>query len=720
MVTDDAGAIERMLEAARLFVEHGLSTDDSVFTPGTPIWTAAHADELVRHYVENLDTGTGGFFEKLTDQLAQASDGAVQLMAELLCLNTLPLADYTSTRKRANVERVLAMMSEPVPMPSSLDRAIEGGAFNGGVAFKTQRWAQLAFLVAFLARWKGFDAARRAQLLADPYALRDELVATPTPTNRAPAQQAALAYMIFPGTFEPIVSVDDKRRIRAAFAGEIGGAGDDVDRDLESIQAVLAGREGGWVDFYRPPWRERWQPVEKPSPESVPARRAWFVRSGEGDELVARWVTEGWISRPAAHLEDIDTSTDRDGIRAAVDLGYSGTSQHARETKVDEIETVLHRMRPDDVVLAVVDDEASIGRLTSKATVVVESGEGARLRRDASWRSEPVAVSTLPTTLAARLGARGVLEITEHLEALDALLAGEVTGAGAADLVLEPATEELADRLLLPRAWLQECVDLLGEQRQLILYGPPGTGKTFVSREIAHHLAGRSCTTLVQFHPAYSYEDFFEGYRPTERGEGAVGFALQPGPFRRLVDQARENPAEPHVLVIDEINRGNLAKIFGELYFLLEYRGEAIDLMYGGADGEAFTLPPNVLVIGTMNSADRSIALVDAAMRRRFAFVPLHPSEEPTGGLLRRWLKRHGVPTVIADLHEHLNDLIDDPDMKVGPSYFMRPTVRREDVLDRVWRTAILPLLEEHHYGDGVDVRSRYDLATLQRAVGWS
>ena len=173
--------------------------------------------------------------------------------------------------------------------------------------------------------------------------------------------------------------------------------------------------------------------------------------------------------------------------------------------------------------------------------------------------------------------------------------------------------------------WLQESIDLLRERKQLIYYGPPGTGKTYIALKLAEHLAGDN-VRLVQFHPAYTYEDFFEGYRPVDSG----GFELKPGPLRKIVDQAKDNPSTPYFLIIDEINRGNLAKIFGELYFLLEYRDRDIDLLYATDDDVGFTLPKNVFIIGTMNTADRSIALVDSAMRRRFAFeasAPVHRAD---------------------------------------------------------------------------------------------
>ena len=188
--------------------------------------------------------------------------------------------------------------------------------------------------------------------------------------------------------------------------------------------------------------------------------------------------------------------------------------------------------------------------------------------------------------------------------------------------------------------------------------------------------------------------------------------------MRRIVDQALDNPSTPYVLIIDEINRGNLAKVFGELYFLLEYRDQhgrpacTPTRRIGGSRCRS-----NVLIIGTMNTADRSIALVDTAMRRRFAFESLHPSVEPTRGLLRRWLKAEGRPTDLADLVDELNGRIPDDDFKIGPSYFMRPAAATEAGLIRIWRTSILPLMEEFHYGEGVDVRKSYGLQALRQSA---
>ena len=142
----------------------------------------------------------------------------------------------------------------------------------------------------------------------------------------------------------------------------------------------------------------------------------------------------------------------------------------------------------------------------------------------------------------------------------------------------------------------------------------------------------------MQLHPSYAYEDFVRGFRPTLR-DGQPRFELMDGPLLWAAKRARAESKEKHYLVIDEINRGNVAKVFGELYFLLEYRDEKMRLQYQSHSGETFALPGNLYIIGTMNTADRSIALVDLALRRRFNFIDFHPEEEPVKGVLRRWLR---------------------------------------------------------------------------------
>ena len=182
----------------------------------------------------------------------------------------------------------------------------------------------------------------------------------------------------------------------------------------------------------------------------------------------------------------------------------------------------------------------------------------------------------------------------------------------------------LAAELLWDDDYLQKIIDGLRDKGQVIFQGPPGTGKTYVAKRIAEWCKQHGGDyRIVQFHPSYAYEDFIEGFRPRLTDGGQAGFTLTEGPLRLIAEQARGRPDATFILVIDEINRGNLAKVLGELYFLLEYRDEQVALQYSN---ERFSLPKNLWFIGTMNTTDRSIALVDAALRRRFYFLTSSPT----------------------------------------------------------------------------------------------
>lgn len=261
----------------------------------------------------------------------------------------------------------------------------------------------------------------------------------------------------------------------------------------------------------------------------------------------------------------------------------------------------------------------------------------------------------------------------------------------------------LADTVLVDREFLDELAHLLGDKGQLIFYGPPGTGKTFLARELVKALAPDPAQRmLVQFHPSTSYEDFFEGFRPETDAQGRLTYRLVKGPLILLADRARDNPSKNYMLVIDEINRANLPKVFGELLFLLEYRDESIRSLY--RPDEPFELPKNLHIVGTMNTADRSIALIDAAMRRRFHFIPFFPNEGPMADLLSRWLAAHDEPDWVSALLNMVNDELRErlggPHLQIGPSHFMRAGIGKDGDLERIWTYSVYPYIEEQLYGD--------------------
>lgn len=257
---------------------------------------------------------------------------------------------------------------------------------------------------------------------------------------------------------------------------------------------------------------------------------------------------------------------------------------------------------------------------------------------------------------------------------------------------------------------LDETLEALQRKKNLILQGPPGTGKTFLARRLAWLLLGshdESRVELVQFHPSYSYEDFVQGFRP----DGQGGFRLQDGVLPDVCRRAMQQPERPFVLLIDEINRGHLNRIFGELLVLLEAdkRGpqHAVRLPYAPAEATRFFVPDNLYLVGTMNTADRSLAPLDYALRRRFAFVGMQPE---FGAPLREFLSSQGVTTAVVErLTARLSALnqtiADDPDLgpdfRLGHSYFCQPPMSpggSEHWLNMILAQEIAPLLDDYWF----------------------
>ena len=301
----------------------------------------------------------------------------------------------------------------------------------------------------------------------------------------------------------------------------------------------------------------------------------------------------------------------------------------------------------------------------------------------------------------------------------------------AAPIVPYSVEDILKDGCFLERAEIDRLLDRLRTKKNLILQGPPGTGKTWLAKRLAFALMGQkddSKVRAVQFHPNLSYEDFVRGWRPT--GEGKL--SLADGVFMEAIKAASKDPSSKFVVVIEEINRGNPAQIFGELLTLLEAGkrtpNEALELCYPDADGKRrpVHIPENLYVVGTMNIADRSLALVDLALRRRFAFVGLEPR---LGQVWRDWVVKDCAvdPGLVADIERRIAELNDQiaTDARLGKQFrighsYVTPAHRLEAGDTKKWfqqvvETEIGPLLDEYWF----DAPDEAQKAIARLTQGW-
>lgn len=280
------------------------------------------------------------------------------------------------------------------------------------------------------------------------------------------------------------------------------------------------------------------------------------------------------------------------------------------------------------------------------------------------------------------------------------------------------------DGCFIPQPVLRDYLAALRSKKNLILQGPPGTGKTWLAKRLGYALIGgknRELLRAIQFHPTLSYEDFVRGWRPS--GDGKL--TLNDGIFLEIVSAAQADPGHDHVLVIEEVNRGNLAQIFGELLTLLEgdkrSPDEALELSYRRADEPPTYLPENLYIIGTMNLADRSLAIVDFALRRRFAFANLEPS---LNDQWQSWVStKNGIPAsflqALAQRVDALNDTIAEDralgeQYRIGHSFFTPhskiPITDPQGWLRRVVESELKPLLGEYWFDDPARVDKATDL----------
>lgn len=725
-----------IFKAAKSWQERCLRRDGSVFCDDQ-LWDRETLEEVQRHFVGRMDVAGSDFVDKLSKQMSGSSPKAMRLMAEVLWLMLLFPSNTRAQSKRGLVRSVWSWSgAELDPEHPALSDAALGGIGSGGVGYNNHRWREVRFLLKAMLDAKGRTEAQRNELLASPWSFAEWLESVGDDGNRQ--LELMLPHLLFPETFERIGSHGDVGRVLTglgSFTWPEFNRLDKLGRDraLLDLRTRLEADAGAPIDFYDEVIKPRWSEKDEQTAEDATSQATSMTISGavrywiagamwEGEDVTARFLSEGvWQNGYEDRFSDMVRQM-QPGDRIAIKSSF-----------------VKRRGLPFENNGVPV----SANRIKATGTVTINRGEGLTVEVDWDPREEPRDwyFYTFRQTLA---------ELDPSDESARRLIAFLFYGAEQdydwwlarpyfahryaaqpkdVPVVEEPGPvdedeEELVpsydassivdEGCFIPLTDLERILATLRSKRNLVLQGPPGTGKTWLAKRLGQALIGSAARLssdrikIVQFHPSLSYEDFVRGWRPSSQGR----LDLIDGAFLQAVDAARSDP-QPFVLVIEEMNRGNPAQIFGEMLTLMESTKrrpeEAIELAYVRHSGERIHVPDNLHIIGTMNLADRSLALVDMALRRRFAFVQLEPL---LNSAWRSWSERKGgVPSDVLDLiqerMESLNAQVAQDrslgeQFRIGHSYVTpdAPVGDGRDWFRNVVDTEIGPLLDEYWFDD--------------------
>lgn len=738
-ITDRARPI---LQAAEAWKQRCLLEKGSVFSEDE-LWTSTGFQALDRYFVQDLDWGDGDFFQRLKTQLDPAPPDAKKLAAELFWVMYIIVSkkSMSAETKRDQIKRVWAWSGESLDDGHwALGEVLETGLSSPGAAYNTHRWREFRFFIGAMEDWFGLGRDRQKELLADSWTFASWLDSREWAKGRQ--LRHILLYLLFPSSFERVLTPGHKRRIVEAFHASWGHeiAIDptdlvDLDRKVYEVRRRLESEQPDReVDFYDQPFREKWDSLSK-SPASddessseVPWRLAegedegwfekefgkatpWMIGAGDGGRMWSEFRDKGIAAIGSDDLGDLLEYESREAIHQDLASATGRANPFNDSLALWQFSRELER---GDVLIAKQGRRRILGYgiVTGDYRYEPDRVEYQNVIPVEWKRSNPVDVPKghgfPPKTLTS------ARDFKPWITILLRQVRGDRPGPEKSSGPIPGETygvKDALDGLFLPQSELTSILGAISRRKNLILQGPPGVGKTFIAKRIAWTLIGAvrpDQVELVQLHQSYAYEDFVQGWRPTRTG----GFELRDGAFYSFCKRAEAHPDERHVFILDEINRGNLSRIFGELLMLIEAdkrgRENAITLTYS-VDGSRFSVPENVYLLGMMNTADRSLAMVDYALRRRFAFATLRPAFGSQA--FRDHLLAAGADEPLVDLIEvrlsALNEKIRNdarnlgPGFEVGHSYFV-PT-DEDETLSKEWyleiiRTQIEPLLREYWF----------------------
>jgi len=434
----------------------------------------------------------------------------------------------------------------------------------------------------------------------------------------------------------------------------------------------------------------------------------WVYSPGYGSAMWEKFYADGVMAIAREYIGDLSQFASRKEMQER--MKECGGDTGTRNYKNASLETwqFVHELKPGDVIFAKSGKRTIVGRGIVTSEYYYDesySDEYRNLRKvnwthKGEWEHPGNAITKVLTD---------VTPYTDYVEELSALFEDENLGDIEEVEIDYPVytAEDFLSEVYMSEANYNILSNLLTNKKNIIMQGAPGVGKTFAAKRLAYSMMGvkdPNRVMMVQFHQSYSYEDFIMGFRPA-----STGFELKKGPFYNFCKKAALDLENSYYFIIDEINRGNLSKIFGELFMLIENdkRGVSLQLLYSD---EKFSVPENVYIIGMMNTADRSLAMLDYALRRRFAFFEFSPAFDTDGfRLYRQGKENKKFDNLIATI-EKLNTAIENDEtlgrgFRIGHSYFCT-----DHAIDDMWLNAvvtyeIIPLLNEYWFDEPSKVR---------------
>jgi 5-methylcytosine-specific restriction protein B len=667
-LADDTRAAA-VLDSASTWIRSCLIEDGSVLS-GDKLWTLKNVEAVQRAFVDHPREGNESFIDKLRGQFKDEPAAATQLMAEMLWALSLFPSNVGAETKRQLVEQTWSLSGAPLHSDHpQLSDSVLSGIGSGGPGFNMHRWRELVFLIKLTANLKRLTLDARRQALTQYDSFFEWIVPLRGTEDRQ--FRHMLRYFAFPERVERMSSNRDRRAILSAYGvaseSEMKRWDDRrLDEALLTLRREMETKHPGQVlDFYRSPLVEHWRPTESDEGESS-------IESADSGQSARDRIPASSTAKPINLIL----------------YGPPGTGKtHWLRDRFNDYTELPSEVSEEAWLVELV---SSFGWREVVATAMASLREHVRVAE--------VAIHPLvKAKLAERT--RGVKNLQATIWACLQTHTPEsvitVNYKGRRPPFLFSKSDDATWSLL--KDWEEQDVDA---SRLNQLYR---AGRTQSGSEVRRY-------RVVTFHPSYGYEDFIRGIRPTAVDDGGENqFQLVDGVFKRLCDEALKDPAHRYAIFIDEINRANIAKVFGELITLIEpdkrivvdadgrwTSGMTVQLP-GGQDSDVveppFGVPANLDIYGTMNTADRSIALLDIALRRRFVFQEM----EPRYDVLDRRVGEIDLARLLRSINERLEYLL-DRDHRVGHAYFM--PVNSVDDLRAVFRNQVIPLLQEYFFDD--------------------